>query len=809
MDIKIFLIFFTVILNNIGLFFIIKYLKKIKLLISKKILNIKIEKIINLSIFIIIIMIEKYLTYEIVKYKVESNFSLDLLNGNFKFMFNQEENIILSTMEIFINISDSLEIYLGIISILVAIYIYNIGIEDSFKKCILMTSSNGEKILSITFLILLFYYLNVSHVLFCSLILITFIELKRMIQCVSLVNDDTNLKKFFENREYHKIFSKENLIDNLENIYYELKSNIYKSMLENDYINFEKYLYFYKQLLTDKNFIIPNGYSSEKGTFIKNINEEEVGFHETPKSFNNIETSKKIIYNEKIKKIEEKELTEAVILIYSIYKYLIDNPNENLMESVSYLHIELADDCFSKNKLREASSFYKILSMKYKYYEKDDKISILEKGREIFLGFQFYEYNKEFNEDKEIIILSAILDFFMELLKKRKYQEIEVFQEILGTKDGSGETILKLYIRIVLIYFLKKEKDTDSEVKELIKNLKSYFCYDKLSILQKLFEKSKKEKLENKFQLIKYTETEPNIFGMSLGSLNPNCINETILELLNDNHVRFINKDFILNNLDDVEYIVNHLELKNLKILLNELEPEIRLKKALNKSKIQITKEELDNFYKQIAKKEENAFIIFIKKNICKNIKNKFINKNTEWSKDFIGYNEIYENEIILALSENFIINRIKYLDEYLFFDKIKKYIISLNKDEIIKKLNKKEKYIMFLDYKHINLKRNLDIENFCLNKNILSKPLLVSKSSIKEIIFSLPYGYEKLKYTYIEIESLKNNKNEKILNLIKGKTQEEKELIKQGSSVLRINKRIEIIFNDNIEIYEIPKELL
>ena len=31
---------------------------------------------------------------------------------------------------------------------------------------------------------------------------ITFIELKRMIQCVSLVNDDTNLKKFFENREY-------------------------------------------------------------------------------------------------------------------------------------------------------------------------------------------------------------------------------------------------------------------------------------------------------------------------------------------------------------------------------------------------------------------------------------------------------------------------------------------------------------------------------------------------------------------------------------------------------------------------------
>ena len=107
-----------------------------------------------------------------------------------------------------------------------------------------MTSSNGEKILS-NILILLFYYLNVSHVLFCSLILITFIELKRMIQCVSLVNDDTNLKKFFENREYHKIFSKGSLIDNLENIYYELKSNIYKSMLENDYINFEKYLYFY------------------------------------------------------------------------------------------------------------------------------------------------------------------------------------------------------------------------------------------------------------------------------------------------------------------------------------------------------------------------------------------------------------------------------------------------------------------------------------------------------------------------------------------------------------------------------------
>ena len=144
--------------------------------------------------------------------------------------------------------------------------------------------------------------------------------------------------------------------------------------------------------------------------------------------------TKKLFIMKKLKKIEEKELTVAVIFNIFNLQNSIDNPNENLMESVLYLHIELADDCFSKNKLREASSFYKILSMKYKYYEKDDKISILEKGREIFLGFQFYEYNKEFNEDKEIIILSAILDFFMELLKKRKVSRNRSFSRNFRNK---------------------------------------------------------------------------------------------------------------------------------------------------------------------------------------------------------------------------------------------------------------------------------------------------------------------------------------------------------------------------------------
>ena len=54
-----------------------------------------------------------------------------------------------------------------------------------------------------------------------------------------------------------------------------------------------------------------------------------------------------------------------------------------------------------------------------------------------------------------------------------------------------------------------------------------------------------------------------------------------------------------------------------------------------------------------------------------------------------------------------------------------------------------------------------------------------------------------------------KDNKDEKILEIIEGETKEEKELIRQGSSILKVAKKMEIVFNDEIEIYEVSNEKL
>lgn len=728
-----------------------------------------------LKVFAITLIVSKIITYYINKYEIDSKLMLDFINGNLKFIFNKGENPIISLVEIVVNISQSLEIYLGVISVLVAIYIYSISLGDDFKKYVLLTLLGEGKALYLTIFILVLYFFNISPTLFITLNVVIFYELYRMIRETFKIMNTVYFKENWKDKIIPEL-KKEKNRKNLENIYYELRKRINKAIIDKEFVVLGDMIFYYETLLMTDGFEVPID------SLMRN------------KSKKNRDKN-------------EKEEDEATIFLYDIYDYLIENKDKNIFHIISRFNIRLGRYyLIEKEDFRKAEDYFDILTKKYEYYEKNYEDNILNIGEELFIGFKFYKDSEKITEDKEIIILRAILNLFMKLLKEKKYKELKVYQEILGTESGIEETLLKVYVRIVLIYFLEKENNEESN--ELLNKLKDYFSFNKLNILQELYEKNKSERLESKFKLISYTCGRRNIFGLSSGELEVNCINDTILKLLNENAVYYIKEEFILNNLYDIESRIHRLKLKRLQKRLDMLDEKIRLKKAKDISLSQISNEKLEEYYKEIKENEMSSFVSFLKEKTLIKIKSKYL-EEVDWKNLSKGYKEVYKNEILDDLRKDIILSHIGYLDEYLFVENIKNKKKLISETELKQYLNNKNDYLVFSDWKHIDLLLEEELDIFYFEEGILSNIMLINKKSIKEIIFYLPEGYDRLKYTYVEIESLKDNKDEKILEIIEGKTQEEKELIRQGSSLLKVAKRMEIVFNDEVEIYEISNEKL
>lgn len=396
------------IVNNILLLIIAIFYKKIKKNLFEKIENKKIRTIIYFIIVIGIIILNKYLSYEIDKYKINSQLMLDLFNGNLKFMFNKRENPIINLVEIIVNISQSLDIYLGVISVLVAIYIYSISLGDDFKKYVLLTLLGEGKTLYLVVSLLVLYFFNISPILFITLNIAIFYEMYNMIKTTFKIMNTMYFKDNWKDKIIPEL-KKEKNRKNLENIYFELRKRITKAMLEKDFIVFEEMIAYYKTLLMTDGF-------------------------EVPKDF-----------------IEDREKEEAVGFLYDTYIYLLENRDDNLFDKIENLNIDLAEYYLEKEDYRLAREYYSFLNLKYDYLSEKYKDNKEEKGFHIFTGLRYYHSSiKNLNEDKEIIILKSILDLFYKLIKERKYDELEEYRLIFTKKDS----FLELYARVIVFHFL-------------------------------------------------------------------------------------------------------------------------------------------------------------------------------------------------------------------------------------------------------------------------------------------------------------------------------------------------------------------
>lgn len=772
-----------------------------------------------LKAFIIILIVSKIITYYINEYEIDSQLIFDFINGNLKFLFNKGENPIISLIEIIVNISQSLEIYLGVISVLVAIYIYLIGLNDDFKKYVLLTLLGEGRPLYLTVFLLILYFFNVSPILFIGLNIVVFYELYNMIKETFKITNNGYFKTNWDKEIINQLLKIRN-IKALENMYYEIRKKIMKAILEKDFIFLEETIFYYQELLmADSLKEIPEDYILP---FEKIDNKKQEDFQENinlPKEFKNSVTNSE---QERIERKENyerntlviREMKKAVRFLYKIYKLLIKEPDNNLFEEISDVNLVLGKYYLEKQEYSTARAYFDFLKLKYKYLKNNEVYSKEIKELYLFSGLRYYEtYYEKLSEEQEIIILKSILNLFNEMVENDDIEDILRYQEIFTRKREEVDMILlKEYTRLLLIFLLEKKgtkSKKETEIKNIINSIENKYLYDSNKLLEKIYIQSAEKEWDRKFDIIDYIYNKPDIFGLSTGSIPVNCTRDIILRLM-DKVYYSISDDFIIDNYEELEIKISELKLENLNSRLNELSDSIRMKKAEKISKIQLTEEELTKIYSFVSE-ENSSFYKFLNFNLKYSFSLIFLSKKSEWEKDFKGYKTIYENRFIKNLinTKSYLINSyINLLNEFWFIECIKTQIKKIENIEEIFKLEK-DKYFILSNNSNRRFLNKIGILTHYFSNWNMEKTYIINKKAIKEIIFYLPEGYDRLKYTYVEIESLKDNKDEKILEIIEGETKEEKELIRQGSSILKVAKKMEIVFNDEIEIYEVSNEKL
>lgn len=435
---------------------------------------------INLYWVIVYIVMQKVTNLKVLICSITFSMILSLI----KIMDISKKYFIPKEITFFINSTQSLEIFLGMISILMAIYIYSISLGDDFKKSILLILLGKGRVIYLGMMILILYYFDITPFYFWSLIVVVFLELYNAIEAIFFVVNTTYFRKNWKEKIISKL-KKNKDENNLENIYYELRKRIIKAMLERDFIVFEEMLAYYKDLLMTDGF-------------------------ETPKDFIKKRTKK---YKNQEENFEEKE--EAVGFLYEIYIYLLENRDDNLFDKIENLNIDLAEYYLEKEDYKLAREYYSFLNLKYDYLSEKYKENKEEKGFHLFTGLRYYHSSiKNLTEQKEIVILKAILDLFYKLIKERKYDELEKYRLIFTKRDS----FLEIYARVIIFHFLihlgtNRKNNGVERVKDFFKtDILNLIWYNPKRI-EKLYNLSKKNQWEKEFRNIGLNYFKVDVLG--------------------------------------------------------------------------------------------------------------------------------------------------------------------------------------------------------------------------------------------------------------------------------------------------------
>ncbi|UPO98407.1 hypothetical protein MKD34_12290 (plasmid) [Cetobacterium somerae] len=701
-----------------------------------------------------------------------------------------ENNILIKEIEKYLNSDRVLYVYLGIVSFLLAIYIYCMGIENSFKKYVVIYLIGKGTILYLTLIILLLYLFKISNLLILSLLLLTFYELYKIIDLVFFVTSPTRFVNEFRNIIYK--FRENNEKLGLKDLYYELKQNIMLALREENYIGYQEGLRIYIKLLKNgfleprslkKNDVSPK----EESQNVLQDQEPQVG--EENVFFSKIEKTA-------IKDVEKSEQEESIEFVYLMYKHLLKKPNDEFYKELETTTIQLAEYFLERN-LEYAKIYYNFLLERYKYV-------LLKENAELEFGFlSGYLYLNNINQEQKIVVYSSLINLINEIIKKdreKDYTIIKVyFQKLL---DDLNCDKIDVYVNMLLLYLLKNNNKENWD-----ENLEERFTYVDIKILQDIFIENKK--YEQKFDIYKFDFTEPNILGYCDYEDKKLDLKVMIMKFLNEN-MDDLTEEFILEYYDKIEWIAKENNFKKIEKQLLNLEEKIKERKAIKLSKIRLTKEKIENYYLELSTYKSNCYQ-FLFKYLCKNEENviKVDKKIDEWRKKAKGYNVLFQNDIVLdiGIAQQYM----NLLDEYFVINSYLQIAIELKYMEVNKKINFEKYWCLFVhkdDYsKVVDLVKNKKIKIYVLkNYNGLKNPILISMKSIAFVLEYLPEDYKNNESTYIQIETLEESNNQKLLELIPEDSIENKKLRLKGSSLLKIYKNIEICFENNVEVYKLTE---
>ena len=372
-----------------------------------------------------------------------------------------------------INLSESLNIFLGITATMLTIYTLFTNLNDEFKKSILYILLGKGRVLYLIIFMFGLYFLNIESLYFWGLIIVIFLEFYNMIEMTCYIINTDYFRKNWKNKIIPRLANQGKRND-LENIYYELRKRITKAMLEKDFIVFEEMLAYYKDLLMTDGFEVPEDFIKKRIEKYKNQEEDS----------------------------EEKE--KAVGFLYEIYIYLLENRDDNLFDKIENLNIDLAEYYLEKEDYRLAREYYNFLSLKYDYLNEKYKYDIKEKGFHLFTGLRYYHSSiKNMNIQKEIIILTSILNLFYKLIKEEKYDELEEYRLIFTKRDS----FLEIYARVIIFHFLihlgtNRKNNGVERVKDFFKtDILNLIWYNPKRI-EELYNLSKENHWEKEFRNI-------------------------------------------------------------------------------------------------------------------------------------------------------------------------------------------------------------------------------------------------------------------------------------------------------------------
>lgn len=534
-----------------------------------------------------------------------------------------------SIIKLFRNTDYFINIFIGTIAFITAIYIYILSVESPTKKHILnYLSKQGEMFFLSFTLISMYLFKGDSLFLFGGVLYLIYL-LFTVVKWIVRLNSKTYINDNFKDilLEFRGERREENT--DVRDLYLETREELYEGVLESNYYTVKRN---YDYLVCE--------------------------FREFPE--------------ELVGDIEESRY-EIISYMYKLYSAIFRERNDEIFQATCYLHYQLADIFYQRRDYENFDYALQLTEKTYEYYKESENKELawnVLNWMEGTLSNFYREYKEEFEEGlkwyascfrvvtnlliKETKVNEADDYFYEQLL--RLVKSLTKYEYPRGDRNIEKVVLLETSVLLgVFMIFTKKKKDIGNKItiiKNEIENTLSALdilgCYK----LMALYNFVKENRIVRQLKWEEYFRPEMNIVGgTSWSSSSDLNLDECFVELLSESNLKLMDSnaksnydDSLGTSLKEVEDSFQKKAGTLLRILdtsnLNN-EQKKKVKDFLEKLKVQEEKTYRDDVIdSDLSKEKLNNVKLILKEELGKNRLIKFLKKRNKYIEKFEDTNE-------------------------------------------------------------------------------------------------------------------------------------------------------------------------